>query len=171
MTADAVVGHDGFLLGTEATYDVKDGKLSKYNLAAGFNAPEYAVTLHALGNLSLYSASYYHRVNADIETSARATYNTKGPATQTNLEVGTKTCVMGTDPGGGYCREGTPLTLPYADMLLPTSAATSTTPPLSRPRSTTRASSALATRRRSGEFRPSLGAMYCILSTRSLRIC
>lgn len=91
VTADAVLGRDGFLLGTEATYDVKDGKLSKYNLALGFNAPDYAVTLHALGNLSLYSASYYHRVNADIETSARATYDTKGPASQVNLEVGTKT--------------------------------------------------------------------------------
>ncbi|UZJ56838.1 hypothetical protein CBS101457_006158 [Exobasidium rhododendri] len=91
VTADAVLGRDGFLAGAEATYDVKDGKLSKYNLAAGFHAPEYAVTIHALGNLSLYSASYYHRVNPDIETSARATYDTKGPASQVNLEVGTKT--------------------------------------------------------------------------------
>lgn len=79
------------MLGTEATYDVKEGKLTRYNLAAGFHAPEYAVTLHALGNLSQYSASYYHRVNPDIETSARATYDTKGPASQVNLEVGTKT--------------------------------------------------------------------------------
>jgi voltage-dependent anion channel protein 2 len=91
VTADAVLGRDGFLAGAEATYDVKDGRLSKYNLAAGFHAPEYAVTLHALNNLNLYTASYYHRVNPDIETSARATYDTKGPASQVNLEVGTKT--------------------------------------------------------------------------------
>jgi voltage-dependent anion channel protein 2 len=91
VTADVVLGRDGFLVGTEATYDVKQGTLSKYNLAAAFHAPEYAVTVHALSNLSAYQASYYHRVNADIETSARATYSTKGPASQVNLEVGTKT--------------------------------------------------------------------------------
>lgn len=91
VTADAVISRDGFLTGAEATYDVKEGALSKYNLAAGFHAADYAVTLHALGNLTNYSASYYHRVNPDIETSARATYDTKGPASQVNLEVGTKT--------------------------------------------------------------------------------
>lgn len=91
VTADAVLGRDGFLLGAEATYDVKAGLLSRYNLAAGFHAPEYAVTLHANNNLSLYMASYYHRVNPDIETSARATYDTKGPTSVVNLEVGTKT--------------------------------------------------------------------------------
>ena len=33
----------------------------------------------------------FRSVNADIETSARATYDTKGPASNVNLEVGTKT--------------------------------------------------------------------------------
>lgn len=90
LTADAVVGRDGFLFGAETAYSAKDKKLARYNLAAGFHAPEYAVTLHALGNLSTYSASYYHRVNADIEASARATYDSKA-ASNVNLEVGTKT--------------------------------------------------------------------------------
>ena len=58
--------------------------------AAGYHAPEYAITLHALGNLSTYSASYYHRVNQDIEASARATYDSKA-SSNVNLEVGTKT--------------------------------------------------------------------------------
>ncbi|CEH16766.1 voltage-dependent ion-selective channel [Ceraceosorus bombacis] len=91
VTADVVLGRDGFLLGSEAAYDVRDGKLSRYNLAAAFHAPEYAVTLHGLGNLSTYQASYYHRVNQDIETSARATYDSKAVASNVNLEVGTKT--------------------------------------------------------------------------------
>lgn len=65
--------------------------MSKYNLAAGFNAPEYAITLQGLGNLSTYSASYYHRVNADIEAGARATYDSKSAADgRVNLEVGSK---------------------------------------------------------------------------------
>lgn len=91
FTADAVLGRDGFLAGAEASYDVRNGKLSRYNLAAGFHAPEYAVTIHGLGNLSTFSASYYHRVNSDIEASARATYDSKGASNQVNLEVGTKT--------------------------------------------------------------------------------
>lgn len=91
FTADAVVGRDGFLAGAEAAYDVKVGQVSKYNLAAGFAAPEYAVTLHGLGNLSTYSASYYHRVNADIEAGARATYDSKSVSDgKVNLEVGSK---------------------------------------------------------------------------------
>lgn len=93
FTADAVVGRDGFLAGAEASYDVKGAKVSRYNVAAGYNAPDYAVTLHGLGNLSTYSASYYHRVNADIEAGARATYDSKSSndSSKVNLEVGTKT--------------------------------------------------------------------------------
>ncbi|PWN28996.1 putative mitochondrial porin [Jaminaea rosea] len=93
FTADAVVGKDGFLAGAEAAYDVKGGKVSRYNLAAGYQAPEYAITLQGLGNLSTYSASYYHRVNADIEAGARATYDSKSATAdnRVNLEVGTKT--------------------------------------------------------------------------------
>ena len=90
LTADVVLGRDGFLVGAETAYDAKDKKLARYNLAAGFYAPEYAVALHALGNLSTYSASYYHRVNSDIEASARATYDSKA-SSNVNLEVGTKT--------------------------------------------------------------------------------
>lgn len=90
LTADAVVGRDGVLFGTEAAYNAKEKKLARYNLALGYHAPEYAITLHALGNLSTFSASYYHRVNSDIEASARATYDSKA-ASNVNLEVGTKT--------------------------------------------------------------------------------
>lgn len=89
MTADAVIGRDGFLAGAETSYNVRNAELTRYNLAAGFHAPEYAITLQALGNLKAYQASYYHRVNNDIETSARANYdsNKKG---EVKLEVGTK---------------------------------------------------------------------------------
>lgn len=90
VTGDLVLGRDGFLVGAETAYDVRDQKVSRYNLAAGFHAPEYAIALHALGNLSTYSASYYHRVNTDVEASARATYDSKA-SNNVNLEVGTKT--------------------------------------------------------------------------------
>ena len=67
FTADTVLGRDGFLLGAEASYNVQQGKLTRYSAAIGFSAPEYAVTLHGLGNLSTFAASYYHRVNPDVE--------------------------------------------------------------------------------------------------------
>ncbi|KAK0546092.1 Mitochondrial porin [Tilletia horrida] len=119
FTADAVVGRDGFLAGAEAAYDVKSGKVSKYNLAAGFSTPEYAVTLHALGNLSTYSASYYHRVNQDIEVSARATHSAGAAPGQVNLEVGTKTYLDNAAFVKGKINNAGVLVLGYTQALRP----------------------------------------------------
>ncbi|KAI0049464.1 hypothetical protein FA95DRAFT_1556947 [Auriscalpium vulgare] len=90
FTADAVLGRDGFLLGAEASYNVTEGKITRYAAAVGFSAPEYAVTLHGLGNLSTFAASYYHRVSPDVEAGAKAIYDTKATTSGVNLEVGTK---------------------------------------------------------------------------------
>ncbi|KIM89506.1 hypothetical protein PILCRDRAFT_813442 [Piloderma croceum F 1598] len=90
VTADTVIGRDGFLLGAEASYNVTEGKISHYSAAAGYNAPEYAVTLHALSNLHNFHASYYHRVSADVEAGAKAVYDTKATAPGVALEVGAK---------------------------------------------------------------------------------
>lgn len=43
-----------------------------------------------MNNLSLFSASYYHRVSRDVEAGARAIYDTKS-ASNVNLEIGAKT--------------------------------------------------------------------------------
>ncbi|KAJ7367204.1 voltage-dependent ion-selective channel [Mycena olivaceomarginata] len=91
FTADTVLGRDGFLVGAEAAYNVTDGRISRYALAAGFNAPEYAVTLHALNDLKSFSASYYHRVSADVEAGAKAIYDPKLTNGGVSIEVGTKT--------------------------------------------------------------------------------
>ncbi|KAJ3487473.1 hypothetical protein NLI96_g3512 [Meripilus lineatus] len=90
FTADTVIGRDGFLLGAEASYNVTEGKITRYNTAVGFSAPEYAVTLHGLGNLSTFAASYYHRVSPDVEAGAKAIYDTKATTQGVSLEVGTK---------------------------------------------------------------------------------
>lgn len=90
FTADTVFGRDGFLLGGEASYDVTSGKVTRYAAALGFSAPEYAVTLHGLSNLSAFSASYYHRVSRDVEAGAKAVYDTKATTGGVNLEVGAK---------------------------------------------------------------------------------
>jgi len=90
FTADTVLGRDGFLLGAEASYNVTEGRLSRYAAAVGFSAPEYAVTLHGLGNMSTFAASYYHRVSRDVEAGAKAVYDTKATTAGVGLEVGTK---------------------------------------------------------------------------------
>jgi len=90
FTADTVLGRDGFLVGAEAAYNVTEGRISRYALAAGFNAPEYAVTVHALNDLKSFTASYYHRVSADVEAGAKAVYDPKHNG-GVSIEVGTKT--------------------------------------------------------------------------------
>ncbi|KZT32888.1 voltage-dependent ion-selective channel [Sistotremastrum suecicum HHB10207 ss-3] len=90
FTADAVLGRDGFLVGGEASYNVTEGKITRYAAALGYSAPEYNVTLHGLGNLSTFSASYYHRVSRDVEAGAKAIYDTKATTSNVSLEVGAK---------------------------------------------------------------------------------
>ena len=91
FTADTVIGRDGFLVGAETSYNVTEGKITKYATAIGYSAPEYAVTLHGLGNLTTFAASYYHRVNPDVEAGAKAVYDTRAStAGSVALEVGTK---------------------------------------------------------------------------------
>lgn len=41
--------------------------------------------------MNLFSASYYHRVSADVEAGAKAVYDTKATAPGVALEVGAKT--------------------------------------------------------------------------------
>ncbi|KAF5382496.1 hypothetical protein D9615_003046 [Tricholomella constricta] len=90
FTADTVIGRDGFLLGGEAAYNVTEGNVTRYAAAVGYNAPEYAITLHGLNNLKTFSASYYHRVSADVEAGAKAIYDSKSTHGGVALEVGAK---------------------------------------------------------------------------------
>jgi len=90
FTADTVIGRDGFLVGAEGTYNVTEGRVSRYAAALGYSAPEYAVSLHGLGNLSTFAASYYHRVSEDVEAGAKAIYDSKAPSGNVSLEVGCK---------------------------------------------------------------------------------
>jgi len=90
FTADTVLGRDGFLVGAEAAYNVTGGNITRYAAAIGYNAPEYAVTVHGLNNLKTFSASYYHRVSRDVEAGAKAVYDSKATHGGVALEVGTK---------------------------------------------------------------------------------
>jgi voltage-dependent anion channel protein 2 len=90
VTADAVLGLDRLTLGGEVSYSLNDGKLAKYNAALGYSAQDYVVSLHALSSFNEFSASYYHRVNADLEAGAKATWDRKYSNGTVNIEVGSK---------------------------------------------------------------------------------
>ncbi|KAJ5907851.1 Porin eukaryotic type [Penicillium taxi] len=86
---DAVLGHEGFLVGAEGGYDVTKAAITKYSAAVGYSVPQYSAAITASNNLSLFSASYYHRVNAQVEAGAKASWDsTSGNAV--GLEVASK---------------------------------------------------------------------------------
>jgi voltage-dependent anion channel protein 2 len=86
---DAVLGHDGFLVGAEAGYDVQKAAITRYSAAVGYSVPEYSAAITATSNLSVFSASYYHKVNSQVEAGAKAAWDSKGTNT-VGLEVATK---------------------------------------------------------------------------------
>lgn len=86
---DAVVGHEGFLAGASAGYDVNKAKLTGYSAAVGYSAPLYSAAVTASDNLSLFAASYYHKVNSQVEAGAKATWNSKTGNT-VGLELASK---------------------------------------------------------------------------------
>jgi voltage-dependent anion channel protein 2 len=86
---DAVIGHDGFLAGAEAGYDVQKAAITKYSLAVGYAAPTYSAAITASNNLSVFSASYYHKVNPLVEAGAKAVWDSK-TGNHVGLEVASK---------------------------------------------------------------------------------
>ena len=88
-TFDATLGHEGFLVGAEAGYDVGKAAITKYALAAGYSQPSYAAAITATNNLAIFSASYYHKVNTEVEAGAKATWDSAS-SSNVGLEVATK---------------------------------------------------------------------------------
>ncbi|KAL2019706.1 hypothetical protein VTK56DRAFT_9243 [Thermocarpiscus australiensis] len=88
-SVDAIVGHEGFLAGASAGYDVQKAKITGYSAAVGFQAPTYSAAITATDNLSVFAASYYHKVNSQVEAGSKATWNSKSGNT-VGLEVAAK---------------------------------------------------------------------------------
>ena len=86
---DAVVGHEGFLAGAAAGYDVQKAAITGYSAAVGYTAPTYSAAVTATDNLSIFSASYYHKVNSQVEAGSKATWNSK-TSNAVGLEVAVK---------------------------------------------------------------------------------
>ncbi|KAI1778693.1 eukaryotic porin/Tom40 [Hypoxylon cercidicola] len=86
---DAVIGHEGFLAGASAGYDVQKAAITGYSAAVGYLSPQYSAAVTATDNLSVFAASYYHKVNSQVEAGAKATWNSKSGNT-VGLEVASK---------------------------------------------------------------------------------
>ncbi|KAE8146693.1 eukaryotic porin/Tom40 [Aspergillus avenaceus] len=86
---DAVLGHEGFLVGAEGGYDVQKAAITKYSAAIGYSVPQYSAAVTAGNNLTVFSAAYYHRVNAQVEAGAKATWDSKA-GNSVGLEVASK---------------------------------------------------------------------------------
>ncbi|KAG2024537.1 hypothetical protein EMGR_000110 [Emarellia grisea] len=86
---DAVLGHEGFLVGAEGGYDVQKAAITKYSAAVGYSVPQYTAAITAGNNLTVFSASYYHRVNQQVEAGAKATWDSKA-GNSVGLEVASK---------------------------------------------------------------------------------
>ena len=86
---DAVVGHEGFVAGAEAGYDIQKAAVTRYSAAIGYQTANYSASITGLQNLSVVAASYYQKVNANVEAGAKATYSLQGSNT-VGLEVASK---------------------------------------------------------------------------------
>jgi len=88
-TVDAVIGHEGFVVGGEAGYDVQKAAVTRYSAAIGYQHSVHSAAITASNNLSVFSASYYHRVNTQVEAGAKATWDSKASGA-VGLEVASK---------------------------------------------------------------------------------
>ncbi|KAH7125189.1 mitochondrial porin-like protein [Dendryphion nanum] len=87
--ADAVLSHEGFVVGGEVGYDVQKAAITKYSAAVGYTAPTYNAALTATNSLSVFAASYYQTVNPAVEAGAKATYDAKS-GSAVGLELAAK---------------------------------------------------------------------------------
>jgi len=86
---DAVIGHEGFVVGAEAGYDVQKAAVTRYSAAVGYQTATYSATVTGTQNLRIVAASYYQKVNANVEAGAKATYDLQGN-NSVALEVASK---------------------------------------------------------------------------------
>ena len=87
--ADAVVSHEGFVVGGEVGYDVQKATITKYSAAVGYTTPLYNAAITATNSLSVFSAAYYQKVNTAVEAGAKATWDSKS-GSNVGLELAAK---------------------------------------------------------------------------------
>lgn len=88
-TVDGVFGHEGFLVGGEASYDVQKATLTRYAAALGYTTPVYNAALTATNNMSVFAASFYQKISPTVEVGVKAAYDVKSSST-VGMEIASK---------------------------------------------------------------------------------
>ena len=78
------------MFGGETSYDVGEAKVTKYGLSLGYLSPLFSYSLVAANKLSLFTFSYFQRVNSKVEAGCRAVYNYQLKDSQVGIELGSK---------------------------------------------------------------------------------
>ncbi|KAF2166709.1 hypothetical protein M409DRAFT_22765 [Zasmidium cellare ATCC 36951] len=86
---DVTAGHEGFLVGGEAGYDVQKAAVTKYSLGIGYQSPTYNASIVGTQNLSIIAASFYQKVNSSVEVGAKAGYDVQAQKAS-GLELASK---------------------------------------------------------------------------------
>ncbi|KAK4575356.1 Mitochondrial porin [Recurvomyces mirabilis] len=86
---DVVAGHEGFLVGGEAAYDVQKAAITRYGLALAYQTPSYTASIHGMQNLSIIAASYYQKVNSSVEVGTKVGYDVQAQKAS-GLELASK---------------------------------------------------------------------------------
>ncbi|KAK4549795.1 hypothetical protein LTR36_005096 [Oleoguttula mirabilis] len=86
---DVVAGHEGFLVGGEAAYDVQKAGITRYGAGIAYATPSYTAALNGIQNMSIIAASYYQKVNSSVEVGARAGYDVQAQKAS-GLELASK---------------------------------------------------------------------------------
>ncbi|KAK2070191.1 hypothetical protein P8C59_004706 [Phyllachora maydis] len=89
VNVDAVIGHEGLIAGAAAGYNVQKAQVTNYSAAIGYIHNDFTASVTATDNLSVFAASYYHKVNKQVEASAKATWASKS-GNAVGLELATK---------------------------------------------------------------------------------
>jgi voltage-dependent anion channel protein 2 len=87
--ADAVFAQEGFMVGGEVGYDVQKAAITKYSAAVGYSHPNYNAAITGTNSMSVFTASYYQRVNPAVEAGAKATWDSKS-GSNVGLELAAK---------------------------------------------------------------------------------
>lgn len=86
---DVTAGHEGFLVGGEAGYDVQKAAITRYSLGLGYQTPAFTASLVGTQNLSVVAASYYQKVNSSVEVGTKAAYDVQN-GKPSGLELASK---------------------------------------------------------------------------------
>ena len=86
---DVVAGHEGFLVGGEAVYDVQKAAITRYGASIAYATPSYTAALSGAQNMSVIAASYYQKVNSSVEVGAKAGYDVQAQKAS-GLELASK---------------------------------------------------------------------------------